>query len=122
MNVHVKAQIKHSDYANFDADNDLSYAEGSFSHGNMMIKFSGDIGTLSQLDDPTPTQVNQLLSAEVFMYGVKIGDLDYREYQDEVEIFIIYKDGSSENTSVYYDDLLDRLEMIVYDYSGEWDL
>ena len=36
--------------------------------------------------------------------------------------YLIYKDGSSENTNVYYDDLLDRLEMIVYDFSGEWDL
>lgn len=122
MNVNVKAQIKHSDYENLDLEDDLTILEGSFQHGNMMIKFYGDIGTLNQLEDPTPAQVNELLSAEVYMYGLKVGELEYREYDDEVEIYIIYKDGSSENTSRYYEDLLDRLEMIAYDFTGEWDL
>jgi len=121
FNVNAKCQISHSDYENFDIEDDMSFLEATIQHGNLKFSGSADLGTLIDLDDPTPSQVNQLVNVDVYYMGIKIGDLEYREFDDEEEIFIIYKDGSSENTSRYYEDFLDRLELIIYDFSGEWD-
>lgn len=121
MNINAEFQITHSDYENLDLEDDLNFIEATIQHGNLKFTGSADMGTLLQMDDPTPSQVNQLVNVDVYYMGFKIGDLEYKEFGDEEEVYIVYKDGSSENTSRYYEDFLDGLELIVYDFTGEWD-
>jgi hypothetical protein len=120
LSVKTNVILAHSDYSNFDFGNDINTVSGSISYDNFMFKFSGDVGTLASLEDPSEIQINTLIDVEVFYDNSKIGDLEYRKDNGEVNIFIIYKDGTSENTSKYYDDFLDRLELILFDFTGEW--
>ncbi len=111
--------LAHSDYENIDLEDDIKYASGEISYDELSIPFDCDIETLIALDDPTENQINSLINVDVFFNGQKIGDLEYKDLGSE-EVYIVYKDGSSENTSLYYDDFIDNLELIMLEFTGEW--
>lgn len=78
--------------------------------------FDGRPGQIASLDDPVEADINALFSARVFLGDNQVGDIEYREANDEV--VVVYKDGTSEGSQRYYESRLDRLETIVEDYLG----
>jgi hypothetical protein len=113
--------LKHSDYGNLDLEgNDIEYASGNITYEKLKLSYNADLGTLLALRDPTENQVNSLVNVEVLYDDQNIGKLEYRQYDREHEIFIIYKDESSENTAKYYKPFLEELELLVFDFTDEW--
>lgn len=110
--------LAHNDYSNLDED-DLEMLSGTFNlTEDLVIDFSGEIGTLITIEDPSENQVNSLVSAEVLYKGKKIGDLEYSEEAENV--IIIYKDGSSETIDRYYEHFAEEVELIFYTFTGDW--
>ncbi len=112
--------LAHSDYENIDFEEDITYATGEIKYDNLSFPFECDIESLMAFDDPTESQINSLINVDVFFNSIKIGDLEYQDNSGDIEIFIIYKDGSSENTDRYYKDFLEELEAMLILYTGEW--
>lgn len=118
--IELGVTLAHDDYDELEVEDIEGVTATLYASENLQIDFSGDIGALAALEDPSETQVNSLLSAEVFYNDQKIGDLEYDEGTEDV--LIIYKDGESESTDRYYDSFLDRLEAIWVEYTGDLDL
>lgn len=115
--IELGVTLAHDDYDELEVEDIEDVTAVLYASENLRIDFSGDIGALATLDDPSETQVNSLLNAEVFFGTQKIGDLEYDDATEDV--FIVYKDGESESTDRYYDSFLDRLEAIWVDYTGD---
>ncbi|MDR8390921.1 hypothetical protein NC796_07220 [Aliifodinibius sp. S!AR15-10] len=114
----TKLTLAHSDYNNLDED-DFEMLTGTFNlTQDLAIDFSGEIGTLAALDDPSENQINSLVTAEVLYQDTKIGDLEYSAEAENV--IIIYKDGSSETVDRYYERFAEELELIFHTYTGDW--
>lgn len=112
--------LNHSDYENLDPENDIKSVAGTVKYEEFSLQYSADIETLLSLDEPTANQINSLVNIDVYYNSKKIGDLEYRDLDGEEEVFIVYKDGSSENSSVHYDDFIEDLELITLEFIGEW--
>jgi hypothetical protein len=130
LNLTANAGIADDDYADFEPEEDLESLSGTLSFGGgMRIEFDGTLGRLLQLDDPSPAQINEALNAVLFYNDQRIGELEYRERQEaasedetaqEEGVYIVYKDETSENAARYYEDFAESLELIVFDYTGEF--
>ena len=65
------------------------------------------------MDDPSNTQINAMTDIDVHYSGQKIGELiTQHESNGDENVYIIYTDGSSEDTEVYYDPFLTNIEWI----------
>lgn len=117
--VELEVKLDNSDYENFNIeDGDVTTAKISVFSGDMRVEFSVN-GNLLTIDDPTATQTNANVQANVFMRGQLIGELDYRVENGEDEIYIIYKDGTEENASVYYEDFIEEMEVVFDEFLDE---
>ncbi len=118
--------IVNSDYENLFDDDVAEYIKsitGEISYDKLSFPFKCDAEKLFALNDElTATQINTFIDVEVFYNDFKIGDLEYQNNNDAFEVFIIYKDGSSENTDVYYMDFIEDLEALLINYTGAWNL
>lgn len=116
--------IAHSDYENLD-DEDIVDLKGHVGHNNLKFNFFADIATINSFEDPTEDQVNDNLDLTVNYSGQKIADITLHEAdeqsEDEVEVKITYKDGTSEDASTYLDELEEDLEDLFSDLTGAWD-
>jgi hypothetical protein len=112
--------LKHNDYENLD-DEDITNLSGKVKHNDLQINYFVDFASLAALpDEPTVAQVNNKISADVLFDSQKIGDLVLEENaQEELDVIIVYKDGTSENTNVYFDDFADDVEALFSDLIGE---
>ena len=84
--------------------------------GNLSVKGPIDIKRIRELDDFNPdataADLNKTFSLEVFYKSHRIGNLRIEDNGDDMEMFIVYKDGTKENTSVYYKNFSKDLESI----------
>jgi hypothetical protein len=76
----------------------------------MVIKSNWDANAYYAISNPTTTTLNASLSNSVYNKTDKIADLKFLDVAGERKLFIYYKDGTSENTSVYYDPFLTNLK------------
>ncbi|BDS11415.1 hypothetical protein [Aureispira anguillae] len=111
----------HANYETLDYFNDCIAASGEFKFGDFTLPFTADFETARSLFNPTNVQINTLFDADVFYKGNEIADLDYaKDYQGYADIHITYKDGTIEDTETYYDDFVDRLELVLVEFTGPW--
>jgi hypothetical protein len=62
-----------------------------------------------------------MVDVDVLYDGVKIGDLEIQETNDEPIINIVYKDGTKENVNdTYIKPFLDQVELTLFDLVGNW--
>ncbi|WP_336690912.1 MULTISPECIES: hypothetical protein [unclassified Chryseobacterium] len=108
--------LKHSDYANISSKDDFKTISGSIKEGDLKIVATMNVEALAPLADPTDAQINNNTKGEVFYLGQKIGDLVYKTVNGEGEFFIVYFDGSSENTDVYIGDFEQKVKAIFANY------
>lgn len=108
ISVNAEVVLKDDDIENLENDGFESVAV-TVSVADLSILTTGDVASLLALDDPTETQFNSLLDLDVLFNNLKIADLEIDE--DMESVIIYYKDGTSEDTSVFYkgfwDDVLD---------------
>jgi hypothetical protein len=118
----INFEYKHDDYENIDIENgDLVSVKTIMTHGDMSIEGYLD-GSLYQYNNVSTHQINAMTDVDVLHSGSKIGELiliSQNEGEDEDEVHIIYSDGSSENTKVYYDPFSANVEQIFFSFFGE---
>lgn len=108
--------LKHADYANISSKDDFKTISGSVSEGDLKIVANMNVEALAPLSNPTDAQINNNSKAEVFYLGQKIGDIIYRTVNGKGEFFIVYFDGSMENTDVYVGDFEQKIRAIFANY------
>lgn len=106
-----------ADYANITSvEEDVKTVNGTITSGALTVNYAVNVQGISNFTNPTDAQVNANSDAEVFFNGLKIGDLDYRTINGQTEIFIIYSDGTSENTDVHIGDFEETVRNIFANY------
>ena len=113
--------LKHDDYENLD-DEDFIDLSGKVKHNDLQVNYSVNLATLGALpDSATIVQINNEVTAEVLFDSKKIADLTIEENVNaEIDVIIQYKDGTSENTNVYFDTFADNVEAFLTDLTGQW--
>lgn len=113
--------FKNADYRTLNYIEDCESASGEFVYGDFKLPFTADFETTRSLFNPTNTQINALFDADIFYKGTKIANLDYaKDPQGYADIIIEYKDETREDLETYYDDFVDRLELVLVEFTGPW--
>lgn len=110
MSINATVSFNNDDYNNFRIEDDLKTVNAQYQSGDFIVKSNFDAVTYYALSNPTTANLNASLTNEVYNKTVKIGDLKFTDVAGQRKLFIYYKDGSSENTSVYYDPFLTNLK------------
>lgn len=118
----VEVNLKHSNYETIRIYDDVTLITGSFTFGDFSFPLTADFETARALLNPSDNQINALFNADILYKGNRIGDLDYDSNNGNgtTSILINYKDGTAENTSIYYQDFIDRLELVLVEFTGAW--
>jgi hypothetical protein len=112
---------RHANYQNLDFYNDCLSGSGTFSFGKFSIPFTADFENARNLLSPSDNQINNLFDATLLYDGAEIANFNFaRDLNGYTDIMINYKDGSIEDTETYYRDFLDRLEIVVLEFTGAW--
>jgi hypothetical protein len=84
----------------------------SFTINQEKLTLSGtaDIRTLSKISRPSVVEINNSINIKVQYNKKEIGELKIHEVEGEKYAYIYYKDGTSENTEIYYEKLINHLE------------
>lgn len=114
--IFAKVILKHDDYANISSKDDFKAISGHVSEGNLKITFTMNVEALAPIIDPTDAQINANSKSEVFYNGNKVGDIIYKTINGEGEFFIVYFDGTMENTDVYIGDFEQKIKSIFANY------
>ena len=118
--LHGDVIIAHDDYENFD-ETDIVEINTIVTHQNMEIKGYMD-GSLLEYDDPSNTQINAMTDVDVYYLNNNIGELTMQlTSSDENKVYIVYKDGTSEDVETYYDPFITNIEQILFPFLGDWD-
>lgn len=120
--LNVNFEFKHDDYENIDVyEGDLVSVNTIMTHGEMTIEGHLD-GKLMEYDEPSTNNINSMVDADLLYSGNKIGEFILINTSDsgyDEELHIIYSDGSSENTKVYYDPFGTNIEQMFFPFFGE---
>lgn len=115
--LQTKFFFNHNDYENyFDGSSetaDLDKMELKFAKSDLAVDVNFDVKKFNTFDDPTTTQVNSCAKATLSYKGFKIGDLQLKDVQGETELHIVYKDGTSENVSKYYEPFIEDVKQVL---------
>ena len=119
--VHAEVELATSDYENLTED-DILNATFALTNNNLTLQSTGGIAELLQIEDPTIEQINSFLYAEVLFNELKIADILIEEGEDEeVIVFLEFKDGSTEDAANYYEGFIEDLEELFNSYFGSED-
>lgn len=103
-----------NNYSDVD-DIDVNYIKATIIQDKMTIKGTIDLRTINNISNPNASDINSCMYIEVLYNNAKIGTLKIEElgqYKDRY-LFIYYKDGSKENTEIYYDKFITDIENIL---------
>ncbi|MFZ4706722.1 MAG: hypothetical protein ACOYMF_12025 [Bacteroidales bacterium] len=118
--LYSKISLANDDYENLDLEQDLNNIQFNYKKGDINISGTWDAKTYNSLYDPTTDQLNSTLNFVVNYNSQKIGDLRFKDVGSERELFIYYKDGTSENTSLYYDPFYSDFKAMCKPYFGDF--
>lgn len=116
--IDAEVRLDTDDFENLSED-DVERVTLAVRINDLSVRSLSGIAELLKADDPNDTEINSWLDLKVLFDDVKIGDLQYDGESDSIIIF--YKNGTSEDSAVYYDDFLDELEALLLEFTGEWD-
>lgn len=115
----TKVSFAHDDYENIDFETDVNNIQSDFNKGALNINGTWDIKTYNDLSNATTDQLNSTINIVVNYNQQKIGDLRFKDVGNQDELFVFYKDGTSENTSIYYDPFYSDFKAICNPYFGD---
>jgi hypothetical protein len=101
-------------YSDLD-DMELNVLKFNVGQHELSIVGTVDIKTLNGLKS-TAANINECTNFEVFYKTQKVGTLTVVDLDDSLYLFIVYKDGTRENTSIYYDGFISDIETIFEKY------
>jgi hypothetical protein len=101
-------------YSDFD-DMELNVLKFSLIQHELSIVGTVDFKTLGNLSK-TAKNINECTNFEVFYKTQKTGTLTVVDLDDNQYLYIVYKDGTKENTSIYYDAFIEDIEAIFEKY------
>jgi len=113
-----KVSFVNDDYNNFKLEDDLDKVQFTYTKGDMSVVTNWDARTYYSLSTTTTTNLNSTFTSYVYNKTNKIGDLKFFDVGNQRKLFIYYKDGTSENTSFYYDPFTAQLKTILRPYFG----
>lgn len=119
--IHVEAKLDHDDFENLTEQDILKLTFALYSN-DLSILSLGGIAEVLQITDPTINQINEFVDLEVLYKDIKIADLVFDEgAEEELIVFLKYKDESTEDAADYYQDFIDELEAMITGYFGEFE-
>jgi len=117
--LYSKLSLAHDDYENLDFETDINTVVFDYQKANMNINGSWDVLAYNNLSNPTTTQLNSTIYITGNYDQKKIGDLRFKDVGSDQELYVFYKDGSSENTSIYYDPFVSDFKALINPYFGD---
>lgn len=116
--LELELDLSHDQFSSIE-EGDVENMSGSLHMTSALtIEYDIEVGTLASIDNPTENQINSLFSADILYQGSIIGELVYSEENED--ILIVYKDGTSESTARYYEDFAEKVETVFYAFTGDW--
>ncbi|MDR2286041.1 MAG: hypothetical protein LBE04_00985 [Prevotellaceae bacterium] len=103
-----------SKYSDFD-DMYLNVLKFNIRQHELSIVGTVDLKTLDQLNN-TAENINKCTNFEVFHKTQKTGTLKIVDLDDNKYLYIVYKDGTQENTSIYYDSFIEDIKTMFEEY------
>jgi hypothetical protein len=116
--IDSKISFTNDDYNNFNLEEYLDKVMATYTKGNISIEANWDARTYYSLGTATTGELNSTFNSYVFNKTNKIGELKFSDIGKARKLFIYYKDGTSENTSFYYDPFTTQLKSIIRPYFG----
>ncbi len=113
INITATITFNNDDYNNFTIENDLKTVQAQYQSGDLSVKSNWDAKTYYLFNNPTTLNLNSTLSNSVYNKTDKIAELKFLDVAGVRKLYIYYKDGTSENTSVYYDPFTTNLKNIL---------
>lgn len=118
-------KLKHDDYENLEGE-DIVSIDGKIGHNDLLLDIFVDAAKISELESQnveiTDDHVNDNIQVDVKMKGTKIANLEIEGSEtDEPDVIIVYKDNTSESTSVYFEPFAEDVEALFKDLTGAWD-
>jgi hypothetical protein len=104
-------------YTDFD-DCELNVLRFTVKQSDLTINGSLDAKTLNKIHDPSAHDINTCINIEVLYRNQKVGTLNVQEVGGDKYLYITYKDGTQENTSMYYDSFVEDVKEM---YKKYWD-
>jgi hypothetical protein len=101
-------------YSDFD-DINLNALKINLSQHELSIVGTVDIKTLEN-SNTTTEKINECINFEVFYKNQKAGTLKIVDLDGKRHLYIVYKDGTQENTSIYYDSFIESIKKIFDKY------
>lgn len=120
--LNTKIALANSDYENLDLDDDINNITFDFNKGDINVNGVWDVKTFNSISNPTTADINNTINFVVKYKQQKIGDLKFKDLGNQRELFIFYKDQSSENTALYYDVFFSDFKSIFQQYFDVDDL
>jgi hypothetical protein len=119
INVNATVTFKNDDYNNLKIEDDLKTVVAEYKSGDFSIKSAWDAAAYYAISNPTTANLNASLKNEVYNQANKIADLKFVDVAGNRELFVYYKDGSSENSSAYYDPFTTNLKTTLRPLFGD---
>lgn len=113
MDIHADLTFANDDFENFEISEDLTAVAFTVTRGDLRIEGTWNAQAYYAISNPTASQINSTIDFKVFHQSQKIGDLRFVDNGNGNELYIFYKDGTSENTSVYHDPFTDDLDALL---------
>jgi hypothetical protein len=101
-------------YSDFD-DMELTVLKFTVTQHELSIIGTVDFKTLDDLNK-TAENINACTNFEVLYKTQKTGTLKVVDLDDNKYLYIVYKDGTQENTSIYYDSFIEDIKKIFEKY------
>ena len=115
IGVDVTAKLNSDDYENI-TENNIESVTVVVTANDLKVQTLTGIAELLKLEDPTENDINTLIDLDVLFKDIKIADLKWDENGQTVIIF--YKDGTSEDTSNFYDEFVEDIKSIFDEFFG----
>lgn len=110
ISLGATVSFNNDDYNNLAVEDDLKAVDVQYQSGDFIVKSNWDAKAYYLLNADNTDNLNSTLITSVYNKTEKIGDLKFKDVGNDTELFIYYKDGSSENTTVYYEPFLTNLK------------
>lgn len=95
--------VANSDYINFE-ESDLKDLDIELTINDLMIDIQVPMDQILMLDNPTESQINNLVNGQILYQGEKVADLVFS--QADETLYFEYRDGSREDAFAYIEMLL----------------
>lgn len=115
--VGAEVELAHNDFANIVLEEDIKKLTAKVNLQHMSIVTVSDLATIFGLQDPTESQINELVDLDILINNFKVADVEFN--QTEETLYLIFKDETKEDAFDYFEDFFNDVIGLIEDYTGE---